>query len=151
VSGDTLSDLLRAVRLRGAVFYYIDGVSPWVAEAPPAREILPGIMPGAEHLMEFHAVASGSCWAALRGESPLRIEAGDVILFPQGDPHVMSSAPGLRAERDDRGLYFSPRCRACCTWPVPPRGRRRGSPRSCAPRSSSRTAAAPAARRCSSG
>lgn len=109
MSGDTLSDLLRAVRLRGAVFYYIDGVSPWVAEAPAAQEILPGIMPGAGHLMEFHAVASGSCWAALRGENPVRVEAGDIILFPQGDPHVMSSAPGLRAERDDRGLYFSPR------------------------------------------
>lgn len=109
MSGDTLSDLLRAVRLRGAVFYYIDGVNPWVAEAPPAREILPAIMPGAGHLMEFHAVASGACWAALHGENPVRVEAGDVILFPQGDPHVMSSAPGLRAERDDRGLYFSPR------------------------------------------
>src|SRR5262245_44360739 len=46
MSGDTLSDLLRAVRLRGAVFYYVEGSSPWVAEAPPAAEIIPGIMPG---------------------------------------------------------------------------------------------------------
>jgi len=50
VSRDTLSDVLRTVRLRGAVFYYIDGSPPWVAEAPPAREIIPGIMPGAEHM-----------------------------------------------------------------------------------------------------
>jgi AraC-like DNA-binding protein len=109
MSGDVLSDLLRAVRLRGAIFYYIEGADPWVAEAPPAREILPGIMPGAERMIEFHGVIRGSCWAAIVGESPIRLEAGDVVLFPQGDPHVMSSAPGLRAAQVDTGLYFSPR------------------------------------------
>ena len=109
MSGDTLSDLLRAVRLRGAVFYYIDGAPPWVAEAPHAREIIPAIMPGADHMIEFHGLVKGSCWAAVAGESPIRLEAGDVVLFPQGDPHVMSSAPGLRAPSVDAAIYFSPR------------------------------------------
>lgn len=109
MSGDTLSDLLRAVRFRGAVFYYIEGASPWVAEAPPAREIIPAILPGAEHMIEFHGIVKGSCWAAIVGESPIRLHEGDVILFPQGDPHVMSSAPGLRAPSADRDFFFSPR------------------------------------------
>src|SRR5262249_5991176 len=39
----------------------------------------------------------------------VRVEAGDVILFPQGDPHVVSSAPGMRVPHVDRGVYFSPR------------------------------------------
>ena len=34
MSADTLSDLLRAVRLRGAVFFYVQGSHPWVAETP---------------------------------------------------------------------------------------------------------------------
>jgi len=34
---DTLSDVLRNVRLRGAVFFSVSGNSGWVAEAPPAR------------------------------------------------------------------------------------------------------------------
>jgi len=106
---DTLSDVLRAVRLRGAVFYYIDGSSPWVAEAPPAKEIIPGIMPGAEHMIEFHGVVEGSCWAAIVGEQPVLLRAGDVILFPQGDPHVMSSAPGMREPGADKEVYFAPR------------------------------------------
>ena len=42
MSKDTLSELLRAVRLRGAIFYSIDGIAPWVAEAPKAREIAGG-------------------------------------------------------------------------------------------------------------
>ncbi|HEX7077037.1 MAG TPA: AraC family transcriptional regulator [Candidatus Eisenbacteria bacterium] len=109
MSGDTLSDLLRAVRLHGAVFYYIDGAPPWVAEAPHAREIIPAIMPGAEHMIEFHGIVKGSCWAAITGEPPVRLEAGDVVLFPQGDPHVMSSAPGMRAPSVDTSVYFSPR------------------------------------------
>ena len=109
MSGDTLSDLLRTVRLRGAVFYYIEGSSPWVAAAPPAQEIIPLIMPGVEHLIEFHGLAEGSCWAALAGESPIRMSAGDVVLFPQGDGHVMSSAPGLRAPDAARKILHAPR------------------------------------------
>lgn len=109
MSGDTLSDLLRAVRFRGAVFYFVEGTSPWVAEAPSAREIIPAILPGAEHMIEFHGIIRGSCWAAIVGESPIRLHQGDVILFPQGDAHVMSSAPGMRAPNADLSFYFSPR------------------------------------------
>ncbi len=109
MSGDTLSDLLRAVRLHGAVFYYIDGAPPWVAEAPQARDIIPAIMPGADHMIEFHGIVKGSCWGAIAGESPIRLEAGDVILFPHGDAHVMSSAPGMRAPTVDTKIFFSPR------------------------------------------
>jgi AraC-like DNA-binding protein len=43
------------------------------------------------------------------GEAPVRLEEGDVILFPQGDPHVMSSAPGMRAPSVDTAFFFSPR------------------------------------------
>jgi AraC-like DNA-binding protein len=110
MSRDTLSDVLRAVRLRGAVFYYIDGSSPWVAEVPPSREIIPAILPGADHMIEFHAVVGGSCWAAIVGERPARLAEGDVILFPQGDPHVMSSAPGLRPSTPpSKEVYHAPR------------------------------------------
>ena len=109
MSRDTLSNVLRAVRLRGAVFYYIKGSSPWVAEAPPARDIIPGIMPGAEHMIEFHGVVEGSCWAGLIGQTPVHLHEGDVILFPQGDAHAISSAPGMRAPKVEREVYFSPR------------------------------------------
>jgi AraC-like DNA-binding protein len=95
---DTLSEVLRAVRLTGAVFFTVDGSAPWVTETPAAREIAPRIVPGAEHVIDYHVVASGSCWGGIVGEPPIRLEAGDVIVFPQGDTHVMSSAPGMRGQ-----------------------------------------------------
>jgi len=109
MSGDTLSDLLRAVRLRGALFFYVEGAHPWVAETPNQQEVIPAILPGVDHMMEFHGVARGSCWAAIAGETPVRLDEGDLVIFPQGDAHVMSSAPGLRAKNVDPGVFFTPR------------------------------------------
>jgi len=97
---DTLSDVLRGVRLRGAVFFNVSGSGDWAAEAPPAREIAPLLMPGAEHVIEYHAVAQGSCWAAIPGGPSVRLERGDAVLFPHGDGHVVSSSPGLRGRID---------------------------------------------------
>ena len=34
---DALSDVLRAVRLTGAVFFDVPASAPWVAESPPGR------------------------------------------------------------------------------------------------------------------
>ncbi len=93
---DTLSDVLRAVRLTGAVFFSVDASAPWVAEAPSATEVAPHIMPGVEHVIEYHVVTSGSCWGGLLDEPAIQLNAGDVLVFPHGDPHVMASAPGMR-------------------------------------------------------
>jgi len=109
LTGDTLSDLLRTVRLRGAFYFYVDGSAPWAVQAPPSREIAQAVMPGTEHLIEFHGVAEGSCWAELAGEPAIRMGAGDVVMFPQGNAHVMSSAPGLRPPRSGSEIFFTPR------------------------------------------
>jgi len=98
MTADALSEVLRAVRLRGAVFFDVLGRDPWVAEAPPASSVGPYIMPGVEHVIEYHVVTSGSCYGGIVGETPFPLAAGDVLVFPQGDAHVMSSAPGMRGE-----------------------------------------------------
>lgn len=98
MGADPLSDVLHAVRLQGAVFFHVEASAPWVAEAPPASRIAQRIMPGAQHVIEWHAVIRGECWAGLVGERPERLGPGDVVVFPQGDPHALSSAPGMRAE-----------------------------------------------------
>jgi AraC-like DNA-binding protein len=96
MSRDALSDLLRSVRLRGAAFYYVSFRGPWSVGAAAASEIAAEVMPGCDHVMEYHMLAKADGWAAVDGLPPVRLHAGDVVLFPQGDRHVLSSAPGLQ-------------------------------------------------------
>jgi AraC-like DNA-binding protein len=97
---DALSDVLRAVRLAGAVFFDIRASAPWVAETPAGSSIVARIFPDSEHLIPYHVVTSGSCWVAVIGEQSMRLSAGDIVVFPHGHAHVMSSAPGMRSSPD---------------------------------------------------
>lgn len=106
---DVLSDVLAAVRLKGAIFFDIDAAAPFVGETPATAIIGPRILPGAEHVIMFHLIMAGSCWAAL-GKSerePVRLVAGDVIVFPRGDENVLSSHRGERGS-PDMSLYRQP-------------------------------------------
>jgi AraC-like DNA-binding protein len=46
----------------------------------------------------YHVVTEGSYFANIVGGEPIAVEAGEVIVFTNGDPHVMSSSPGMRAD-----------------------------------------------------
>ena len=98
MAGDALSDLLRTVRLTGAAYFDVEASEPWAAEQPAREEILPRVLPGAAHLIAYHVLVEGSCYASLIGGEPIPMEAGEVVVFTHGDPHVLSSAPGLRAD-----------------------------------------------------
>jgi len=93
---DPLSDLLRVVRLDGAFFYPVEAIAPWGVESAAARELAPRILPNAEHLISYHILIEGRCFAGVLGEEQVELAPGDVIVFPHGDANLMSSAPGLR-------------------------------------------------------
>ncbi|MEW5757723.1 MAG: AraC family transcriptional regulator [Pseudomonadota bacterium] len=106
---DPLSDLLRSIRVRGAVFYYVICRGQWSAEAPAAEEIAEAVLPGCEHVMEYHMIAKGSGWAAVSGRPPVKLATGDIVMFPQGDRHVISSAPGIEPIRQTADWVFARR------------------------------------------
>ncbi len=91
---DVLSDVLRAIRLTGAVFVDIDVKAPWSARTPSALTLLPMIMPGADHLMSFHLITEGTVWAVTDTRT-LQLFPGTIIVFPQGRSHVVCSDPAL--------------------------------------------------------
>ena len=101
---DVLSDVLRTARLTGAAFFPMEVSSPWVDEVPAAAEFAAIVLPGAEHVVSYHIVRSGGCWAALRAGPPRRLEAGDVFVVPHGDAYTMGSAPGLRSDLPPRAV-----------------------------------------------
>ena len=104
---DALSDVLKAVRLSGAVFFDIHAAEPWVAETPLGRSVVHAMFPGSEHMISYHVMLEGSCWALVEGEAPVQLSAGDVIVFPHGDTHVLTSTPGMR-KKPTLSMYRRP-------------------------------------------
>jgi AraC-like DNA-binding protein len=97
---DPLSDVLRAVRLTGVVFFRVEATSPWVIEVPASSALAPVTLPRAQHVISYHVVTRGSCCGALLGGESVQLVEGDVLVFPHGDPYVMSIAAGMRGGPD---------------------------------------------------
>ncbi len=91
---DILSEVLRAVRLSGAMLFRGEFTSPWSCWAPDSRMAAHFLVPGARSLIFFHVITHGRCWAEVEGEDPLLLEAGDVIALPYGDAHAMANPAG---------------------------------------------------------
>ncbi|MEE2690301.1 MAG: AraC family transcriptional regulator [Pseudomonadota bacterium] len=110
---DVLSDVMRAIRLTGAIYFDVNARAPWMAATPEMSAICGEVMPDFEHVIAFHIMLDGWCWARLTdGSGPVvRLEAGDAIIFPAGDSHVMGTERDRDAE-PDFSLYYRPRDRA---------------------------------------
>jgi AraC-like DNA-binding protein len=99
---DALSETLRVVRLVGAIFIRARFTAPWCYQSQHADSAAPILEPGAEKVVIFHLITEGECFVELEGQPPLRLFAGDVVVFPQGDAHRMSSEPGLPPAKGSR-------------------------------------------------
>jgi AraC-like DNA-binding protein len=106
---DVLSDVLLAVRLTGAVFFDVEARAPFLSETPGVGEIGGQVLAGAEHVISFHIVTEGSCWAETvdRSAPPVQVHAGDIVVFPGGNANIMASSPGMRG-KPDRAAYYRP-------------------------------------------
>jgi len=93
---DALSELLRAVKLSGALFYNSKCSAPWCLNAPSSQVFAPFVAPHATHIIEFHHISSGRAYVRV-GEETTPLEAGDVVMMPHGDPHTMGNGVGGKA------------------------------------------------------
>lgn len=79
---DILSDVFRAQRLRGTVYFRADFREPWGLDIQGGQ------------FANFHIVVRGRCWLRTDPSAPARaLETGDVVLFPNGSPHALLHAP----------------------------------------------------------
>lgn len=104
---DALSDVLRAVRLSGAFFFDVHARAPWVAETPEGCSIVDAMFPGSDHLISYHLLIEGQCWVEIEGEDPIHMNAGDIIVLPHGDTHVLTTKIGLR-KSPEMSMYRRP-------------------------------------------
>src|SRR3546814_19908309 len=74
---DILSDVLRNVRLSGALLFFAEYHAPWCIMCPPSQEIAPMLVPGARQLVIFHIIIDGRCFVGRPDEEPVELASGD--------------------------------------------------------------------------
>lgn len=92
---DALSEVFRVVRLNSAVFFNARFSAPWCFSSPEASSVMQILHPGAERLVIFHLLTEGECRVEVEGAPPGVLRAGEIIVFPHGDAHLMASAPDV--------------------------------------------------------
>jgi len=89
---DALSDVLKSVRLEGAVYINAEFTAPWCVQAKFGLASVRARLAGAEHVVFFHFLTEGGCKVRLADSvEALDVTAGDLVLFPQEDKHLLGS------------------------------------------------------------
>jgi len=101
---DALSEILRVVQLSGAFFVNARFTAPWCYQSPAAALAAPWLDPCAEQVVIFHLITEGKCLVEIDGADPLPVQAGDVVVFPNGCAHRMTSEAGLPPPRREADL-----------------------------------------------
>jgi AraC family transcriptional regulator, alkane utilization regulator len=103
---DALSEVLQAVRLDGAIYITAEFTAPWCVQTKFGLRTVAARLPRADHVVFFHMLTGGRALARLAdGGETTEVRAGDVLLFPHDDLHVLGSDPSLApAEREPTEL-----------------------------------------------
>jgi len=89
---DALSDVLKSVRLEGAVYLNAEFTAPWCIHAKFGLASVRARLAGAEHVVFFHFLTEGVCKVRLADSAEvLDAAAGDLVLFAREDKHLMGS------------------------------------------------------------
>lgn len=88
---DVLSEVLKVVKLQGALFYNGEFSSPWCVNAHSSRALARQFAPGTEHVIIFHLLIEGRAFVRLESGERETLNAGDIVMIPHGDPHVMGN------------------------------------------------------------
>lgn len=92
---DVLSEALRVVRLSGAIHFLAELRHPW-AFSSSSHEILAARLKLPHgSVTPFHVFIEGGCYVTSGEHQPVRVERGDVIIFPRADVHILASEIGL--------------------------------------------------------
>jgi AraC-like DNA-binding protein len=92
---DVLSTILKTVKLEGAVFYNAEFSAPWSFRSPPSCQVAPYLSAEPRHVIIYHLLTYGRAYAHLENGPRISLEAGDIVVFPHGDSHIMGNGQGV--------------------------------------------------------
>ena len=92
---DAFSEILSGVKLNGAVFFNAKFSAPWGFSMPASKQ-MDTLPPGDAHFLLYHLVVDGSAVVEVADGHALELNSGDVVIFPNGDAHHMSSKGAKR-------------------------------------------------------
>ena len=78
---DVLSEVLRVVRLEGALFFNAEFSAPWCISTTRSNALAPYLSPGAGHLILYHFLTEGRAYAKLADGPRGELSAGDIVIF----------------------------------------------------------------------
>ena len=90
---DAFSEILSGFKLNRALFFSAELSAPWGVDSPPIRQLL-----------IYHFVVEGKAVATLQDGQTIALEPGDIVIFPHGDPHRMSSVEGTASAWHESAL-----------------------------------------------
>ena len=88
---DVLSEVLRVVKLEGALFFNGEFSAPWCLRSSPSAAMAPYLSTSAGHLIMYHYLTEGRAYARLLDSPREELIAGDIVVFPHGDPHLLGN------------------------------------------------------------
>jgi AraC-like DNA-binding protein len=98
---DVLSTVLKTVKLEGTLFYNGEFSAPWSVRSPASCEVAPYLSQEPKHVIIYHLITQGQAYAKVEGGPRLALAAGDIVVFPHGDPHLLGN--GHDVEPRDHG------------------------------------------------
>jgi AraC-like DNA-binding protein len=101
---DVLSEVLKVVKLQGALFHNGEFSSPWSVHATPSRALANYFAPSAEHVIIFHLLTEGRACVRLENGERVALNAGDIVMVPHGDPHILENGAPTRAVDNSKQL-----------------------------------------------
>jgi AraC-like DNA-binding protein len=94
VAMDAVSEVLKVIKLSGALFFNAEFSAPWCVASSESSQIAPLLCPGADHVVIYHYLMDGRANAQLRDGNRRHLGPGDVVIFPHGDAHVLGNGAG---------------------------------------------------------
>ncbi len=91
---DALAEVLKIVKLRGALFFNAEFSAPWCVASSQSSQVAALLCPGADHVIIYHYLAEGRAYAQLPGGTRRDLGPGDVVIFPHGDTHILGNGAG---------------------------------------------------------